>query len=195
MKLPLNCEVEYIAGFLDFKEAQDLFLELSDVVNQTFFHLPSEKGKRVDFNFGKVMFVDQNLLDENRFSEEHWGITMGWFGSLKKLKDKIEKFTNNEFQTCVLIYYPDGNSGVDFHSDYSAFGDTTLIPSISLGEAREFKFREKESRIEFTQLLTDGSLIIMGKHCQERYDHSLPLNHNCKKPRINLTFRKFGFDN
>jgi alkylated DNA repair dioxygenase AlkB len=94
-----------------------------------------------------------------------------------------------------LIYYPDGNSGLDFHSDHAVFGDTSIIPSVSLGEEREFKFREKESGNEITTTLESGSLIIMGKHCQERYEHRLPINPESNKPRINLTFRKYGFSN
>ena len=114
---------------------------------------------------------------------------------MKKLKEKIENFTNRKFEVCVLIYYPDGNSGVDFHSDYVAFGDTSIIPSISLGEEREFKFREKESEVEVSQTLENGSLILMGRYCQKRYEHSLPINPKYKEPRINLTFRKYGFSN
>lgn len=195
MKLPLNCEVEYYDDFLELKEAGDLFFELSEVIQKISYTPKTVDGRKYEVNFGKVMFIDQNLFDENKFPEEHWGVTKVWFGELKKLKKKIEKFTGQKFQVCVLIYYPDGNSGVDFHSDYVAFGDTSFIPSISLGEEREFKFREKESGNEFTTSLANGSLIIMGKYCQDRYEHSLPVNPDYKNPRINLTFRKYGFEN
>ena len=111
---------------------------------------------------------------------------------MKIVKEKVETYTGHQFETCVCIYYPDGNSGVGYHSDFIAFGDTTLIPSLSLGEDRIFKLREKETLIEHEILLNNGSLIIMGEHCQERYEHSLPENSKYKNPRINLTFRKYG---
>ena len=195
MKLPLNCEAEYYENFLEPKEAEILFSELSALIQSVSFNPQTTEGKKYNVNFEKVMFIDQKLKNENKFPEEHWGATKVWFGEVKKLKEKIDKFAGQVFEVCVLIYYPDGNSGVDFHSDYNAFGDTSLIPSISLGEEREFKFREKESGNEFAQTLAHGSLIIMGEHCQERYEHSLPLNPKYKNPRINLTFRKYGFKN
>ncbi|WP_147676913.1 alpha-ketoglutarate-dependent dioxygenase AlkB [Algibacter pacificus] len=195
MKLPLNCEVEYFSDFLEQDCANTLFAELIDIVEKTDFSPKTADGITHDVNFGKMMFLDENLLVTNRFPEEHWGPTRAWTESLKKLQNKIEKFTKQKFEVCVLICYPDGNSGVDFHSDFSAFGDTSIISSISLGEEREFKFREKESKQELSQTLKNGSLIIMGEHCQEQYEHSLPINPKYKGSRINLTFRKYGFDN
>lgn len=195
MKLPLNCKVEYFKDFLCLKEANDLFRELNNLLKNISYSPTTENGKIYDVNFKKVMFIDQNLLDEMRFPEEHWGPTKHWTDTLKILKEKIERFTNSKFEVCVLIYYPDGNSGVDFHSDYVAFGDTSIIPSISLGEEREFKLREKESGDETAITLKNGSLIVMGEHCQDRYEHSLPTNSIYKNPRINLTFRKYGFNN
>ncbi len=194
MRLPLNCEVEYYDQFLNEKESKDLFYELKDVLEIIDFKPQTEEGKLFEVDFDKMMFADQNLIDENRFPEELWGVTKVWSNGLNSLKEKIQKFTNDCFQVCVAIYYPDGNSGVDFHSDYVAFGDTSIIPSISLGQERAFKFREKETGTEFTQNLSNGSLIVMGKNCQELYEHSLPIDPVYKKPRINLTFRKFGFD-
>ena len=195
MMLPLNSEVEYFSRFLDINKANELFTELYDIVKKTNFSPQSEDGITHVVNFDKIMFINQNFLDENRFPQAHWGPTRVWTEKLKNLKIKIEDFTKQKFEVCVLIFYPDGNSGVDFHSDFSAFGDTSIIPSISLGEEREFKFREKESKQELSQILKNGSLVIMGKHCQERYEHSLPINPKYKGPRINLTFRKYGFDN
>jgi len=195
MKLPLNSEVEYLSDFLNKADAHELFIELNDIVKKTNFRPKTEDGTAYELNFKKVMFLDSSLLAGNIFPEQHWGPTKGWTNKLETLKDKIESFTNQKFEVCVLIFYPDGNSGVDFHSDYAAFGDTSIIPSISLGEEREFKFREKESQVEVSQTLADGSLVIMGKYCQERYEHSLPINSQYKNPRINLTFRKYGFSN
>ncbi|MGB0523095.1 MAG: alpha-ketoglutarate-dependent dioxygenase AlkB [Flammeovirgaceae bacterium] len=194
MKLPLNCEIAYHPNFLEEDEANQLFVELGLLLKEGNYTPQTVEGNTYEVNFGKIMFIDQVLIDENRFPQEHWGPTKVWSKHLKKLKDKIEDFTHQQFHVCVLIHYPDGHSGVDFHSDFPAFGDTSLIPSISLGEEREFQFREKDSGNVFTQTLANGSLVIMGKYCQDRYEHSLPINPRYKNPRINLTFRKLGFD-
>ena len=195
MKLPLNCEVDYFSNFLDFNQSNELFITLQQLVQNINYQPKTVDGKFYKVNFGKVMFIDQNLMDANKFPENLWGPTSLWTDDLKAVKTKIEVKTNQKFQVCVLIYYPDGNAGVGYHSDYTAFGDTSIIPSLSLGAERVFKLREKSSGAEYSLALENGSLIVMGKHCQERYEHSLPINPEYKKPRINLTFRKYGFEN
>ena len=91
MKLPLNCEVDYLNNFLELKDANELFDELYDVIKKLNFNPQTDDGKKYDVNFGKVMFLDQNLLDENKFPEEHWGPTKFWTDRLKTVKEKIEK--------------------------------------------------------------------------------------------------------
>ncbi len=139
------------------------------------------------------MFIDQVLYEVNVFPEEQWGKTAVWPDNLFKIKQRVEALTKKPFQVCVCIYYPNGNNRVSYHSDYSAFGDTTTIPSISIGEERAFLLREKSSQIEHEIFLEEGSLLIMGEHCQERYEHSLPIRPKYKNGRINLTFRQYGF--
>lgn len=73
-----------------------------------------------------------------------------------------------------------------------AYGDTSTIPSLSLGEERKFCLREKQTLKVAEVLLKNGSLLIMGKDCQEKYEHALPIDSNYKKGRINITFRKYG---
>jgi alkylated DNA repair dioxygenase AlkB len=193
MKLPLNCEVEYISDFLDSSNANALFVELRELIKKVNYSPETIDGRKYLVSFEKVMFLDDQLLSENTFPEKQWGPTRAWTKKLYTLKEKIETLCNQKFAVCVLIYYPDGNSGVDFHSDFSAFGDTSIIPSVSLGEEREFKLREKSTGVEVSQTLENGSLIIMGKHCQDRYEHSLIVDPKYKNPRINLTFRKHGY--
>ena len=195
MQLPLNCEVTYLPNFLTTKEAAVLFSTLLEIIKTTSYTPQSADGKTYAVNFNKVMFLDQDLLDNKQFPEKIWGPTRPWFHQLSIVKEKIEQYTRQKFQVCVLIYYPNGSSGVDYHSDLIAYGDTSVIPSVSLGQERIFKFKAKESGEELAITLADGSLVIMGKHCQERYEHSLPVHLAYKHPRINLTFRKYGFDN
>ena len=47
--------------------------------------------------------------------------------------------------------------------------------------------------VENNILLEHGSLLVMKKDCQEYYEHSLPENPEYLNPRVNLTFRKYGF--
>jgi alkylated DNA repair dioxygenase AlkB len=139
------------------------------------------------------MFIDPQLHEENKFPEAVWGKTAHWPASLLQVRARLEAKFNRKFQVCVCIYYPNGQSGVDFHSDYIAFGDTNLIPSLSLGEERSFLLREKSSQEVYEILLEEGSLLLMGDRCQEDYEHSLPTDSRYRNGRINLTFRPYGF--
>ncbi len=193
MVLPLKCEASYDPDFLGKSESKLIFnhlLQEFDLSNRT---INLANGHTFELDCGKLMFMDEDIFLENKLPSEIWGNTAIWSDKMRRVKEKVESLTGHKFQSCVVIYYPNGNSGVDFHSDLIAFGDTDFIPSVSLGEEREFILREKNDGKEFSLKLSDGSLIIMGNKCQELYDHSLPINPKYKNERINLTFRKVGF--
>ncbi|WP_034059379.1 alpha-ketoglutarate-dependent dioxygenase AlkB [Lacinutrix jangbogonensis] len=196
MKLDLNCSAEYFDSFLTISESMELYNDLLTFSKLTSkFTMDLSNGEQYQENYGKMMFIDRNLFEENRFPKSIWGASKIWSDKMILVKNRIESCTGHKFETCVCIYYPDGNTGVDYHSDAVAFGDTTHIASVSIGEERIFHLRENKTRKVHETRLKNGSLLIMGEGCQDRYEHALPLDSNCKKPRINLTFRKYGFDN
>jgi alkylated DNA repair dioxygenase AlkB len=193
MKLPLNCHAEYLQDFLEKNEANELFQELFELVKPLDYKFKTFSGEVVETDFKKIIFLEKELKNQNAFPFEFWGNSMEKTESLYSLTKKIESYVGQYFEVCVLVFYPNGNSGVDFHSDFSAFGDTTTLPSISLGEEREFQLRNKESYETYSKVLRHGSMIIMGENCQNNYEHSLPINPSYSNPRINLTFRRYGF--
>ncbi|TDQ28617.1 alpha-ketoglutarate-dependent dioxygenase AlkB [Tenacibaculum caenipelagi] len=191
----LNNVISYSPNFLTKENATNLFQQLirySELTDMMEIENPMGGGK-IKYNFGKMMFIDSDLIHKDAFSKAIWGNTIEWPEFMLPLKKQVEEYTNQEFKTCVCIYYPDGSSGIDYHSDKIAFGDTDIIPSISLGEERLFYLRENKTMIENKVLLEHGSLLVMKDGCQEHYEHSLPVNPEYQKPRINLTFRKYGF--
>ncbi len=99
------------------------------------------------------------------------------------------------FQVARCVYYRDGSEGVGFHRDLPAYGSTSVIASLSLGTEREFVFRSTSDPAErFAIRLASGSLLLMGEGCQELYEHGLSYNENCHEARLNLTFRKYGWE-
>lgn len=196
MKLNLNCDAAYIESFLTMSESTALYQHLftfKELICK--FTLALANGEQYQENYGKMMFIDSNLFQENRFPASIWGPSQAWSESMMLVKDRIESRTGHRFETCVCIYYPDGNAGVDYHSDPVAFGDTTHIASVSIGQERVFLLREKLTGKVDEILLQNGSLLMMGEGCQDRYEHALPLDNRYKKPRFSLTFRKYGFKN
>ena len=193
-KLALHCTTEYVEGFVTKEKAQKLYEQLVSEYNiaaQKISFLSEENTAQSDL--GKIMFMDQDLHEKNVFPEHIWGKTAVWSTALREIKKDVEAFTGKQFGVCVCIFYPDGMSGVAYHSDHAAFGDTTVIPSISLGEERHFLLREIETSKVHEIFLQEGSMLVMGEHCQERYEHSLPTDAKYKNGRINLTFRQYGF--
>lgn len=194
MSTNINNVISYSPNFLTEKDATELFKQLtilSELTNMMEMKLPS--GDVIKYNFGKLMFVDSDLMRKNVFPKSAWGNVMEWPKYMLSVKKQIEELTEQEFKTCVCIYYPNGNSGIDYHSDKMAFGNTDIIPSISLGEERLFYIRKNKTMVENKILLKHGSLLVMEERCQEYYEHSLPENPKYLNPRVNLTFRKYGF--
>jgi alkylated DNA repair dioxygenase AlkB len=189
----LNCDLTYLPNFMSEKEAKDLYLLMTEEFKIQEKNKLFVNGIEQTTEYSKLMFLDVDLYGKNLLPQEFWGASAPFPPLLLLVLDRIEEITGRTFKVCVCIYYPDGNSGVDYHSDYPAFGDTSIIPSLSLGEEREFYLREKTTQKELELKLKNGSLVIMGENCQDLYEHALPKNPAYKNPRINLTFRQFGY--
>lgn len=194
MKKAVNGPWKYYKRFLSQDESTSLFnylINISELIQQ--HQSTTLTDETHEHDFGKLMFINTEEHNQNIFPFSIWGHTRIWSPTMLNLKDKVEKYTSQKFGVCVCIYYPDGHSGIVYHSDLPAYGDTNFIASLSLGEERLFKFREKETQNETSMILHHGSLLIMAEKCQDQFEHSLPFDAKYKNPRINLTFRKFGY--
>ncbi len=193
MDLPLDCRATYYPGFMPTAECEALFRFIREGYDLTDRRMKMADGTEFPMDTGQMMFVDPPLIQE--FSEDIWGKIVAWPPPLKALKERVEGVARREFPVCRCICYKDGASGADFHADYPAYGDLSCIASVSLGEEREFLLRRTEDPADvFSLTLGDGSLLIMAEGCQERYEHCLPTSDKYKNPRINLTFRPFGWE-
>lgn len=194
MKLPVECQVDYYEDFISASQSAEIYNWIHENCQITDANkIVMADGTIHTREMGKCMFVDQELTDFSVFIKEH-GRRIEWPQVLIPLRDKVEAITGAEFAVCVGIFYRSGDVGLNFHSDFPAFGPTSLIPSISLGAKRTLVLRKRsdpanECKIE----LANGSLIIMGEGCQEDYEHAVPIDTHCKEPRINLTFRPFSY--
>lgn len=194
MKLPLHCEANYYPDFLTQQESSALFNVIRAACDLSNTRIEAGDGNIYTLDTGKCMFVDAPLLEPDKLTEA-FGPRRIWLPELLSIKQRIESVARRSYNVAVCIYYPDGNSGVGFHSDLVAYGDTSSIASLSLGQARKFAFRSVAKPDDSYQLcLSNGSLLIMGDHCQERHEHSLPIALECTQPRINLTFRAYGWN-
>jgi alkylated DNA repair dioxygenase AlkB len=193
VKLPIDCDARYYPGFLSPEESAVLYQAIWNACDLSPAKIVAPGGSEFVPSFGKCMFVDDELVNSTRFPPAH-GSRRPWIDELLALKQRIEDLTGKVYGVCVCIYYKDGECGADYHSDLTAFGDVSSIASVSLGAERAFMFRRIDNHDDTYRLdLGEGSLVIMGARCQELYEHALPVDPDCRQPRINLTFRMFGW--
>lgn len=141
----------------------------------------------------KILFATERLIKENTHPEHIHGKSFVWSGAMQRLREKVEQQTGKEFELAMCLYYPNGNFFAPYHYDQETSGYATILPSLSLGEVREFAFKGRSSDEEYSLDLANGSLLIMADHCQSRYQHSLLKNPTYRNGRINITFREPAF--
>ncbi len=114
-----------------------------------------------------------------------------WTPELLSLKYRIEKQTGYQFNSALLNLYRDGNDSVAWHRDKeSDLGNRSVIASVSLGEVRNFDFRNRDNhRNRYSLPLQHGSLLIMKGDLQTGWEHRIAKSKKTMQPRINLTFR------
>ena len=143
---------------------------------------------------GVYLFADAELTSYDAFKEV-WGGRSAWPVALANVRDRIQIVTGVRFPVARCVYYRDGTEGMEFHTDLPAYGSTKSIASLSLGAEREFVFRSLSDKNDTVSIMLDsGSLLYMDEGCQVRYEHGLPVRHDCEAPRLNLTFRKYGWE-
>lgn len=114
-----------------------------------------------------------------------------WPQELKELLPKLEDYCAEAFNSALMNYYRDGDDCMGWHSDDEPeLGKSPVIASVSLGCERAFKLRHKYSGAKTSINLTHGSLLLMPKHTQAIWQHSIGRSRKVNGPRINLTFRK-----
>jgi hypothetical protein len=194
MKLPLNCTVDYINDFLSKEETDELCAVLIKKYNIDKANITIEAaGKLIKTDAFKILFLTERLMEQNSHPEAIHGKAYVWSGAMAKLREKVENYLNRTFEVAMCLYYPDGNHYAPYHSDQETSGYNTTLPSISLGEVREFSFKNNSSGDVYSLDLANGSMLVMGAYCQSRYTHSLLQNPVYKKGRINITFREPAF--
>ena len=115
-----------------------------------------------------------------------------WIQELLAIKNKTEQITLEKYNSCLLNLYHNGGEGMSWHSDNEKeLAQDGAIASLSFGAERKFSLKHKITGQTVSVILENGSLLLMKDTTQTHWLHSLPKTTVIKKPRINLTFRKF----
>jgi alkylated DNA repair dioxygenase AlkB len=110
---------------------------------------------------------------------------------LLNIKKKIEQNCDENFTTCLLNLYRDGNDSNGWHADNEKeLGTNPVIASVSLGANRWFHLKHRyQKELRYKVELKHGSLFLMSGKTQHYWLHQIPKTKREVAPRINLTFR------
>ena len=120
---------------------------------------------------------------------------IAWLPTLHSIKQRLEKQFDTPFNSVLLNYYRDGSDSMGYHSDdEKELGESPVIASVSLGAARRFLIRSRNSGTNKSHRLdlASGSLLMMSGRMQADYKHALPKSKKVTSGRINLTYRFIG---
>lgn len=189
--LPKDGTVNYYGKILNQEEADAFYHQLLEDI---------EWKNDEAVIFGKKILTKRKVA---WYGDENYEYTYSnstkkaipWTPELLKLKALAEEKTGEEFNSCLLNLYHNGEEGMAYHSD----GEKDLkkngaIASLSFGAERKFSFKHKFTKEKVELLLEHGSLLVMKDQTQSFWLHRLPPTKKIHTPRINLTFRTIVHD-
>lgn len=113
-----------------------------------------------------------------------------WTKELLEIKKITEEKTGEQYNSCLLNLYHNGDEGMGWHSDAEKeLKKNGAIASLSFGAERKFLFRHKVNKETVSVFLENGSLLLMQGLTQTHWFHRMPTTKKVTTPRINLTFR------
>ena len=184
--LPKDGMVNYYGQLMTATKANDYLIELLE-------NIAWQNDQAIIF--GKLIITKRKVAwyGDINFNYTYSKITkqaLPWTTTLLELKALAEATTGETYNSCLLNLYHDGNEGMAWHSD----GEKDLkkngaIASLSFGAERKFAFKHKETKETVSQVLQNGSLLVMKDQTQTHWLHRLPPTKLVTKPRVNLTFR------
>ncbi len=185
--LPFDGVAEYFPNFISLASSSFYFQKLESNINWQ-HDVVKLFGKEITTNRKTAWYGSKSF--EYTYSNKT-KIAIPWNKELIDLKTIIEKKCQEEFNSCLLNLYHNGNEGMALHSD----DEKTILPnstiaSLSIGAERRFLFKHKHTQQKIELNLQNGSLLLMKENTQNYWWHSLPKSAKIKSPRINLTFRK-----
>lgn len=184
--LPFDGTVNYYGKVMQQQRANEYF-------NCLFNDIEWKNDEAVIF--GKHIITKRKVAwyGDQPFEYTYSNITksaLPWTKELLTLKSLAEQSSGENYNSCLLNLYHNGDEGMAWHSD----GEKDLkkngaIASLSFGAERKFAFKHKENKQTISLLLENGSLLVMKDETQTNWLHRLPPTKLITKPRINLTFR------
>lgn len=134
------------------------------------------------------------LYANNKKAYSYSNITMHphpFTAKLLEIKRHIEFQLNEQFTTCLLNFYRDGQDSNGWHADNeNELGKNPVVASVSFGASRLFHLKHRHiPELKHKLILDSGSLLVMKGSTQHTWLHQIPKTKKKVEARINLTFR------
>jgi alkylated DNA repair dioxygenase AlkB len=184
--LPRGGTVNYYGKILTWNEA-DMYLEKLGKTIEWKNDVAVIYGKRIETKRKVAWYGDQPFTYTYSNTTK---LALPWTKELLELKKIVEQHSGATYNSCLLNLYHSGKEGMAWHSDAEKdLKKHGAIGSLSLGAARKFSFKHKETKEKVSLILEHGSLLVMKDNTQTNWLHRLPPTKLVRLPRINLTFR------
>ena len=109
-----------------------------------------------------------------------------------QIKRSVEASSGHSFNSCLANLYRHGRDSMGWHADDEAeLGPSPVIASVSFGEPRRFRLKQRDGLGRESLVLAHGSLLVMEAGTQAHWKHSIAKTSKEIGERINLTFRFF----
>lgn len=175
-------------NYLSREEADSFYQHLIDTVDWE--HL---RGKTWNKEYD-VPRLTKHMGDVSQsYNSAYSKIRSDWDPKIKELANGINQVYGTKFNSALINYYRDKNDYIAYHADGEVHGPNYFVFGLSLGQARPFFFKHKETG-KVTELeVRSGDFMIMEGATQKLYKHSVP-RRTAKnldwKGRMSITFRE-----
>ena len=188
-----------INDFVDFKEdflTEDNLLAINKDFNAAnYVYLQGDNNKTKSLWLSKTNESYQWTSEVSGKTTTNQAIPISLYKNIEKLLDRINDSLGCDLNSCLIQFYPNGESGIRLHDDFEETMDPGQpIVVVSSGATREVQFlhnyqTSSEAPIKVINA-SSGSLYVMKAKCQEYFRHRVPSNKSCKQSRFSLSFRQ-----
>ncbi|WP_228730331.1 alpha-ketoglutarate-dependent dioxygenase AlkB family protein [Shewanella yunxiaonensis] len=116
---------------------------------------------------------------------------LAWPKYCQRLRLMLQRDFQFQSNGVLVNRYADGRDCMGWHSDDEPeLQPGSDIASVTIGAARDFDIRSRQTHEKIRLQLESGDLLLMRWPMQQQWQHALPKRLKLQEPRINFTFRQ-----
>ncbi|KFZ36389.1 2OG-Fe(II) oxygenase [Shewanella mangrovi] len=177
---------QLLSGYLSSKQQQLLWQEAA--------HFPFSRPELTVFGKQHAIPRTQAWFADAGCDYLYSGLmirALPWPHYLARLCQQLNQEFQLQLNGVLVNHYANGQEKMGWHSDDEPeLMPQSTIASVSLGAARDFDIRHKQSGEKHRIALAAGDLLLMRWPMQRDWQHALPSRAKITDARLNFTFRQ-----